>query len=64
MKKALIIDDSVFMRMAIKKILLEKGYQVVGEAENGKVGVSKYQEFQPDLVTLDITMREMDGIRR
>ena len=50
------------MRMMIKDILTKNGYNVVGEAENGKVAVDKYSELSPDLVLLDITMPEMDGI--
>lgn len=61
-KTVLIVDDAAFMRMMIKNILTEAGYEVVGEAENGKQAVEKYNEFKPDLVTMDITMPEMDGI--
>lgn len=48
--------------MMIKDILTKNGYNVVGEAENGKVAVDKYTELKPDLVLMDITMPEMDGI--
>jgi two-component system chemotaxis response regulator CheY len=58
----LIVDDAAFMRMMIKDILTKNGYQVVAEAENGAVAVEKYQEFKPNLVVMDITMPEMDGI--
>ena len=58
----LICDDAAFMRMMIKDILTKNGYNVVGEAENGKIAVDKYAELTPDLVLLDITMPEMDGI--
>ncbi|MEN6348076.1 MAG: response regulator [Syntrophomonas sp.] len=61
-KTVLIVDDAAFMRMMIKDILSKNGYSIVGEAENGKVAVEKYRELQPDLVTMDITMPEMDGI--
>lgn len=61
-KRILIVDDAAFMRMMIKDILTKNGYDVVGEAENGQVAVEKYQELKPDLVTMDITMPEMDGI--
>lgn len=61
-KKILIVDDAAFMRMMIKDILTKNGYEVVGEAENGAEAVEKYLELQPDLVTMDITMPEMDGI--
>lgn len=61
-KRILIVDDAAFMRMMIKDILTKNGYEVVGEAENGVVGVKLYKELMPDLVTMDITMPEMDGI--
>jgi two-component system chemotaxis response regulator CheY len=61
-KRVLIVDDAAFMRMMIKDILTKNGYEVVGEAENGQVAVEKYRDLKPDLVTMDITMPEMDGI--
>ena len=61
-KKILIVDDAAFMRMMLKDILTKNGYEVVGEAENGAKAVEKYGELKPDLVTMDITMPEMDGI--
>jgi len=61
-KNILICDDAAFMRMMIKDILTKNGYNVVGEAENGLIGVEKYTELNPDLVLMDITMPEMDGI--
>lgn len=61
-KNVLIVDDAAFMRMMIKDILSKNGYSVVGEAENGAVAVQKYEELNPDLVIMDITMPEMDGI--
>ena len=61
-KRVLIADDAAFMRMMIKNILLKNGFEIVGEAENGKQAIKLYQEFNPDLVTMDITMPEMDGI--
>lgn len=62
MAKILIVDDAAFMRMMIKEILSKNGFEVVGEASDGSEGVEKYRELQPDLVTMDITMPEMDGI--
>jgi two-component system chemotaxis response regulator CheY len=62
MPSVLIADDAAFMRMMIKNILTDAGYEVVGEAENGAVAVSKYRELKPDLTTMDITMPEMDGL--
>jgi len=61
-KNILICDDAAFMRMMIKDILTKNGYEIAGEAENGKEAVEKYAELKPDLVTLDITMPEMDGL--
>ncbi len=61
-KRILVVDDAAFMRMMIKNILTKYGYEVVGEAENGAVAVQMYQELRPDLVTMDVTMPEMDGI--
>lgn len=63
MPSVLIADDAAFMRMMIKKILSEAGYDVLGEAENGAVAVAKYKELNPDLTTMDITMPEMDGLQ-
>ncbi len=62
MKKVLIVDDAAFMRVSIKNALSKNGYDVVGEAENGKVAVQKYQELEPDIVTMDITMPELSGL--
>ncbi|MEC5422682.1 response regulator [Virgibacillus sp. C22-A2] len=61
-KRILIVDDAAFMRMMIKDILNKNGFEVVGEAQDGVQAVEKYNELQPDLVTMDITMPEMDGI--
>ena len=63
MKRILVCDDAAFMRMMIKDILTKNGYNVAGEAENGAKGVEKYNELKPDLVLMDITMPEMDGIQ-
>ncbi|UFJ42137.1 response regulator [Brevibacillus humidisoli] len=60
--KVLIVDDAAFMRMMIKEILTKNGFTVVGEASDGAQAVEKYKELEPDLVTMDITMPEMDGI--
>lgn len=51
------------MRMMIKDILTKNGYNIAGEAENGLKAVEKYNETKPDLVLMDITMPEMDGIQ-
>lgn len=62
MKRILVVDDAAFMRISIKNILGKNGYEVCGEAENGEVAVAKYQELNPDIVTMDITMPVMDGL--
>jgi len=61
-KNILICDDAAFMRMMIKDILTKNGYNIAGEAENGIRAIEKYAEVKPDLVLMDITMPEMDGI--
>ena len=61
-KNILVVDDAAFMRMMIKDILTKNGYNVVGEAENGLKAFEKYNELKPDLVLMDITMPELDGI--
>ncbi|PKR87069.1 response regulator [Heyndrickxia camelliae] len=60
--RILIVDDAAFMRMMVKDILTKNGFDVVGEASDGAQAVEKYKELKPDLVTMDITMPEMDGI--
>lgn len=59
----LIVDDAAFMRMMIKDILTKNGFNVLGEAENGAKAIEKYKELSPDLVIMDITMPEVDGIQ-
>ena len=61
-RKVLIVDDAAFMRMMLKDILQKNNFEVVAEAENGKVALAAYQKFKPDIVTMDITMPEMNGI--
>jgi two-component system chemotaxis response regulator CheY len=62
MSKVLIVDDAAFMRISIKNMLTKNGYEVVGEAENGAIGVQMYKDLKPDIVTMDITMPEMSGL--
>lgn len=61
--KVLIADDAAFMRMMIRDILTKNGIEVIGEAVNGKDAIAKYRELNPDIITLDITMPEMDGLQ-
>ena len=63
MAKVMICDDAAFMRMMIKDILTKNGYEIAAEAENGAIAVEKYPEAKPDLVLMDITMPDMDGIQ-
>lgn len=63
MANILIVDDAAFMRMMVKDILTKNGYNVIGEATNGNEAIEKYKELKPDLVTMDITMPDKDGIQ-
>lgn len=59
----LIVDDAAFMRMMIRDVLTKNGFEIVGEAENGQKAIEKYKELTPELVIMDITMPEVDGIQ-
>jgi len=61
MPKVLIVDDAQFMRLRCSRLLTENGYETV-EAQNGVQAVDMYQKEQPDVVLMDITMPEMDGL--
>jgi len=61
-KRILIVDDSSMMRKMIASVLQPPKYTVVGEARNGIEAVEMYKSLKPDLVTMDITMRDMDGM--
>lgn len=61
-KRILVVDDASFMRMMVKDILTKNGYEIAGEAENGNKAIEVYKEVKPDLVVMDITMPECDGI--
>jgi two-component system chemotaxis response regulator CheY len=61
-RKILVVDDSAFMRAMLKNILIDAGYEVIGEAGDGKDAIEKYKELKPELVTMDITMPNLDGI--
>lgn len=59
----LIVDDTAFMRMTIKNMLEKNDIEVLGEAVSGRDALVKYETLRPDVVTMDITMPELDGIR-
>lgn len=61
-KRVLVVDDSPFMRMLVKNILVSKGYEVAGEAGDGGAAVTAYQTLKPDLVTMDLVMPGLDGV--
>ena len=61
-KRILIVDDSATMRTILKDTLTQNGYEIAGEATNGKEAVIQYENLQPDLVLMDTTMPEMDGV--
>ena len=61
-KKILVVDDAAFMRLIIRDILVGGGYEVVGEAEDGNQAVAMYKALSPDIVLMDITMPEKNGI--
>ena len=61
MAKILIADDALFMRMTLGDMLRSAGYEVC-EAKNGSEMLQVYDREQPDLIMLDITMPEMDGL--
>ena len=63
MKTVLIVDDAAFMRMFVKNVIEKTGdYKVIGEAVDGNDAIEKYKMLKPDLVTLDITMPNLDGL--
>lgn len=61
-KRLLIVDDALIMRMRIREIALQAGWEVVAEASNGSQAVELYRHLKPDLVTMDIVMPNMDGV--
>jgi len=61
-KRVLIVDDALIMRMRIREIALDSGWEIAGEAANGEEGLARYRELRPDLTTLDIVMPRMDGV--
>ena len=62
MARVLVVDDAAFMRKMVTDALTKGGHEVVGEAGNGVEAISQFQALKPDLMTLDITMPEKDGL--
>ena len=62
MPRVLIVDDAPFIRFSLRNMLEKNGFEVAGEAEDGVVAISKYKQLRPDIVTLDITMPELNGL--
>lgn len=60
--RILVVDDSNFMRKILGQILMTDGHEIVAEASNGKIALEMYKQYHPDLVTMDITMDECDGL--
>ena len=61
-QKFLVVDDANFMRLLMKKIIVESGFEIVGEAENGRQAIELTKELSPDIITMDITMPDINGI--
>jgi two-component system chemotaxis response regulator CheY len=62
MARVLVVDDAAFMRKMVSDALSGGGHEIVGEAVNGAEAVQRFQELRPDVMTLDITMPEKDGL--
>lgn len=62
-RRIMLVDDAAFMTMVLKDILTRNGYEVVAEARDGIEAVEKYKELQPNMVLMDITMPNMNGIQ-
>ncbi|QGU95730.1 response regulator [Clostridium bovifaecis] len=60
--KVLVVDDSQFMRLNIINYLNKNNIEVIGQASNGNEAIRLYEELRPDMVTMDITMPDMDGV--
>lgn len=60
--RIVVVDDSAFLKMMIKNMLLKNGFEVVGEASNGLMAIDVYKDLKPDLIIMDITMPELNGI--
>ena len=63
MKRVLVVDDAAFMRLTLKTMLERNGFEVVGEAVDGRDAIEKFKILKPEIITMDITMPDMDGIQ-
>lgn len=63
MARILIVDDSKIVRRNLNTILSKAGHEIIAEAENGMQAYHEYIKYKPDLVTMDITMPLLDGVR-
>ena len=63
MARILIVDDSKIVRLHLNTILSKAGHEIIAEAENGMQAYHEYTKYKPDLVTMDITMPLLDGVR-
>ena len=61
-KKVMLVDDATFMRLKLKALLTEFGHEVIGEASTGKIAIEQYRSLKPELVLMDITMPDMNGL--
>ena len=62
MARVLVVDDAAFMRKMVSDALSKGGHEIIGEAANGQEAVDRFQELKPEVMTLDITMPEKDGL--
>ena len=62
MARVLVVDDAAFMRKMLSDVLTKAGHEVVGEGANGNEAVERFTELRPDIMTLDITMPDKDGL--
>ena len=62
MAAVLVVDDTLFMRASIRQMLEANGHSVAGEASNGVEAIEKYAAVKPDVILMDITMPDMDGL--
>ena len=61
-KKVMLVDDATFMRLKLKAILTEFGHEVIGEASTGRIAIDQYRSLKPEVVLMDITMPDMNGL--